>query len=109
MIAKKDRNIDVYKNAGAYMRLLKTAGTKALIEISKVLYAKDTDRLIKALNTIDEICSRAEYNMFRDYPDLSNEYIDVFYGDVSDIPRNDVDEEIINLAREKADELFKRD
>ena len=109
MIAKNDRNIDAYKNAGAYMRLLKTAGTKALIEISKVLYAKDTDRLIKALNTIDEICSRAEDNMFRDYPDLSNEYIDVFYGDVSDIPRNDVDEEIINLAREKANELFKRD
>lgn len=44
--------------------------------------------------------------MFRDYPQLSNEYIDVFYGNVESEPRNDVDKKVIEMAREAADGLF---
>lgn len=108
MIARNERKIDVYENAGAYMRLLKTVGTKAVVAISPVLHAKDTDKFLKALNTIDVICSKADSNMFSDYPDLDNEYIDIFYGDLSSDPKNGVDEKIITMAKERTVELFKR-
>lgn len=108
MITRNEREIDVYENAGAYMRLLKTVGTKAVVAISPVLHAKDTDKFLKALNSIDEICSKADSNMFSDHINLGNEYVDVFYGDLASEPRNDVDEKIITMAKESADELFKR-
>lgn len=108
MITRKERKIEVYENAGAYMRLLKTVGTKAAARISPVLHAKDTDKFLKALNIIDEICSKADANMFSDHINLGHEYVDVFYGDLAVEPRNDVDEKIIAMAKEKADELFKR-
>jgi len=108
MITRNERKIDVYENAGAYMRLFKTVGTKAVVAISPVLHAKDTDRLLKALNTIDGICSKADSNMFSDHINLGNEYVDVFYGDLASEQRNDVDEKIITMAKERAVELFKR-
>ena len=106
MINKNDRTMEVYRKAGAEMRLLKHLGTKTAVDVSKVLSAKDTDRLMRALNTIETVCSRAEDNMFRDYPELGNAYTDVFYGSVDMEPRNDVDREIIDLARTAANELF---
>lgn len=108
MITRNKRKIEIYENAGAYMRLLKTVGTKAVVSISPLLHAKDTDKLLKALKTIDEICSKADSNMFSDYPSLGHEYVDVFYGDFDLTPRNDIDEKIRSMAKERADELFKR-
>ena len=53
------------------------------------------------------MCSRADDNMFHDHPEISNEYMDVFYGAVSGKPRNAVDAEVIARAKETADGLFK--
>ena len=92
---------------GAKMRLFKTLGTKMTVEISRVLSASDTKKLMRALDKVDEICSRVEDNMFRDHPDLSDDYLDVFYGSTEMEPRNDVDRKVIELAREAADGLFK--
>ncbi len=50
---------------------------------------------------------KAEDNMFRDHPDLTDEYLDVFYGSTEMEPRNDVDRKVIAMAREAADGLFK--
>lgn len=41
----KDRTLDDYKKAGAWMRLLKTVLAETYVECSKVLKAKDTDSL----------------------------------------------------------------
>ena len=106
MIQKNRRIVDTYMKVGAKMRLFKTLGTKMTVEISRVLSASDTKKLMRALDKVDEICSRAEDNMFRDHPDLSDEYLDVFYGSTEMEPRNDVDRKVIELARETADELF---
>lgn len=108
MLAKKNRTIDEYKQAGAEMRLFKNLGVKLAVDISKVLSAQDQDMLCRALHRIDEVCSRAEDNMFRDFPELSNDYIDVFYGNVNNSPRNQVEAEQIARARQVADELFER-
>lgn len=109
MIYKKERTIDLYKEAGAEMRLFRILGDILAIHISRVLSASDSDKFMRALQRIDEVRSRAEDNMFHDHPDLSNEYLDVFYGNFSEKPRNTVDEEIRALAKEKTDELFKRE
>lgn len=106
MLAKKNRTIDEYKKAGAEMRLFKNLGTKLAVDISKVVSASDYEMLSRALHRIDEVCSRAEDNMFSDFPELGNEYIGVFYGNVGDQPRNHLDGEIINLAKQVSDELF---
>jgi hypothetical protein len=107
MLNKKERTLDVYKQAGAEMRLFKHLAAKLSVDISKVLSAGDTDMLLRALGKVDIICSRAEDNMFRDFPGLTSDHIDVFYGNVQDGPRNDVDAEMMARAKEAADELFK--
>ena len=89
------------------MRLYKTLGTRLAVDISGVLSAADQDKLLRALGKIDEVCSRAEDNMFHDHPELTNDYLDVFYGSTDDAPRNDVDEKVLDMAKEAADGLFK--
>lgn len=107
MNTKKDRTLEEYKRAGSEMRLFKTLGSKVTVDLSKVLSAADTDKLIRALSKIDEVCCRADDNLFRDYPEVGNEYTDVFYGSVGAAPRNALDAEMIERARVTADELFK--
>lgn len=108
MINKQERTVETYKQAGAAMRLTKSLINQLVVDISPVLLAKDQDRLLKAMNMIDEVSSHAEDNMFKDHPQLNNHYIDVFYGDVADEPRNEVDKKIIEIAKEVSDGLFKR-
>jgi len=106
MIQKNQRTMDVYENAGAAMRLLKTLGTKAAVDVSLVLSSADTDKLLRALRKIDEICSRAEDNMFADHPELSSEYTDVFYGASCNEPGGDVDSRMRERMRVIANELI---
>ncbi len=108
MIAKKNRIMDMYETAGADMRLLKTLGTKALMDTGSVLSSADCDKFIRALHTIEKICSHAEDNMFRDHPRLSSEYMDVFYGSSAAEPRNEVDERMHERMKGIVDELLPR-
>lgn len=90
------------------MRLLKCVAGKVLMDMSGVISSVDQDRFSRAIELIQQVGSNAEDNMFHDFPELSNDYIDVFYGEVDDEPRNEVDREQIELARKVADELFER-
>ena len=107
MLRRDERTLEIYMKAGAKMRLYKTLGAKLFTDISKVLSRQDQEILLKAMGRIDRICSRAEDNMFHDHPQLSNQYIDVFYGSTDGEPRNEVDKEIVEMAKEAADGLFK--
>ena len=106
MKKKTDRTMTMYVEAGAYMRLLSYIGAKAAVAMSKVLPAKDADRLMKLLQRIDEIRSKAEDQLFDDFPNIGNEGTDVFYGTLSAEPRNELDEEVIRMAKQKTMELF---
>ena len=108
MLVKSNRTIDEYKRAGAAIRLLRSVAGKALVDVSGVISSRDQDVLEKAINIIEDICSHAEDNMFHDFPELPNDFIDVFYGEVDDDPRNEVDRGQMELARKVADELFER-
>ena len=108
MLVKSNRTIDEYKRAGAAMRLLRSVAGQALVDVSGVINSRDQDVLERAINRFEEVCSHAEDKMFADFPRLPNDFIDVFYGEVDDDPRNEVDREQIELARKVADELFER-
>ena len=108
MLDKKDRTLELYKKAGAEIRLLKTLGGKLVEDMGGLLNSVDVDKLFKALDIISCISSKAEENMFRDHNALGRDYIDVFYGAIYIKPKNDVDKEIIEMARSVADELFER-
>ena len=57
----------------------------------------------------ENIKSRADDQMFRDYPDLGHEGTAVFYGTLSQEPDYRLDEAVIRMARKKAGELFERE
>ena len=107
MLNKKMRTVEKYMRAGAMMRLYKTLGAKLLTEISGVLSSANSHKMMRAMQRIGEVCSNAEENMFHDYPQLSDLYIDVFYGAIGKEQRNDVDRKITVLARKAADDLFR--
>ena len=86
MLGRKERTLDTYMKAGAAMRLYRTLGTRLVLDISKVLSASDQDMLLRLLIKIDRISSRAEDNMFRDYPELPDSYMDVFFGSTDGEP-----------------------
>lgn len=103
----QNRTLEDYKRAGAWMRLLKSVLTRTHIECSKVLRAHDADRFNTVETKVGILCSRAEDNMFNDFPKVSNDYLDAFYGVLDSTPfRNDVDKEQVELAEELIKELF---
>ncbi len=103
---ERKRTLEEYKEAGAWMRLLKSVLSKTEVACSKVTKARDYDKLASARSKIDIVCSRAEDNMFDDFPKLSNQHIDVFYG-APDVTTTDVDKEQTALMRKLVKELFK--
>ena len=107
MINKKERTIELYKLVGAEMRLFRTLGGNLAIHMSQVLLSTDTDKFMRVLQKIDEVRSRAEDNMFHDHPEVSNDYLNVFYGDLKHEPSTPVDAEVMAKAKEAADVLFK--
>ncbi len=106
MLIKKERTLARYMRAGALMRLYKTLGAKMLVCAGGVLSKSDSKKIMNVMEKIDAVCSNAEENMFRDHPGLPRDYIDVFYGSTAIEARNDVEREVLRIAREAADELF---
>lgn len=108
MRSKQARTMERYMKAGAEMRLLKSLSARLITDTGSILLKTQQDKLMRAMDKVRQLCSLAEENMFKDYPDLSKDYIDVFYGDVANEPRNEVDKKIIEMAREVSDGLFTR-
>ena len=105
MKRKDERTMEKYMKAGAEMRLFKTLGTRVFADVGNLIKASDRQKLTRALSIIDEICSNAENNMFRDHPQLTHEYTKVFYGATDNPPTNQVDEQILRLAKETSDAI----
>ena len=106
MKKKSDRPMEAYMKAGAEMRLLKALATRLICDLYPVVHASDVDKIRKAMEKIHKVCSDVEDNMFRDYPELSDQYLTVFYGALDGETRNEVDREVKALAKGIADELL---
>lgn len=103
---ERNRTLEDYKRAGAYMRLLKDLLSKTHVECSNVLTAQDYDQFNTAEKVLNRLSSRAEDNMFNDFPKLGGEYTSIFYGTIDANPIGDVDKEQMALAIKLIKELF---
>ena len=103
---KKERTMELYVEAGAYARLLSDVGAEAAVAMSKILPAKDADRLVYLLNKIDEIKCKVDDQLFSDFPQIGHDGTSVFYGTLSQETQGELDEKVIRTARQKAEELF---
>lgn len=106
MLSRQDRTVEKYMRAGAAMRLFKTAYSEVITSLSEVMPKQDYEKVMRAMYKVDQVCSDTEDRMFREHPDLDNEYIDVFYGDLKNDTRNDVDKKVVQMAHEMSDRLF---
>ena len=99
MVNKKARSLELYMKVGALMRLKKEIENLIVIEGSKILPADESHRFIKQFNTVDaHLCDVMEEQMFSDYPELSNEYLNVFYNGIECTKEFD---ELINLEAKR--------
>ncbi|MCH4027321.1 MAG: hypothetical protein LKE84_00220 [Lachnospiraceae bacterium] len=106
MQSRKDRTVERYMRAGAAMRLFKTVYGEVITTLSKVMPKQDVEKIVRAMDKVEQVCSDTEDRMFLEHPDLSNEYIDVFYGDVRNDTRTDVDRKVVKMAHEMTEQLF---
>lgn len=80
MSLKKDRTIDLYKEAGARAQFCKHVLNMTLTTMLNVLPAADADKMMRAVRKIEDVLSKTEDMMFKDHPEIGKEYLDVFYG-----------------------------
>ncbi len=108
MLRKEERTVDRYMKAGASVRLARAVIARMVEDIGGLVPAFEQERMMRTINRLEDVFSKAEDNMFRDHPRLSNEYLDVFYGSIGLAPRSDVDSIVMELAREEIDGLLTR-
>lgn len=103
---KKKRTLEKYRYVGAEMRLINELVIGLCKNAWGVASAVDNKKLDRALELISEVRSNIEDNMFRDFPELSDDYVNVFYGGLKRQPVNRVDAEQMALAERIANFYF---
>lgn len=106
MFSKKERTLEKYMEIGAQMRLCKCATVKALEALGGVLPKNDCKNIVKAMDLLSQVASKAEDRMFMDHPDVSDEYLNAFYGTLQGEPNSEVDQKVRELAKEYAEKIF---
>ena len=102
----KKRTLDDYKTAGAWMRICKHVLAKTNNACWSVLAASDRRIFTNAERKISALGSRAEDNMFVDFPELNSDAFDIFYGALDIEPRTDTDREQQYIMQELVIKLF---
>ena len=102
----RNRTIDDYKLAGAWMRLCKTVLAKTYTNCGAVLSKTDCQKFNTVTNKISSLCSKAEDNMFADFPHIGNDALDIFYGSASVPPRTETDADQVRLMRQLVIDMF---
>lgn len=103
---KRTRTIEDYKRAGAWMRLLKTVLAEAHVSCGDVMSKNDCVMFDTVTKKVNLICSRAEDNMFKDLPGISNDALDIFYGSADCSTRTDTDREQVRLMQDLIVNMF---
>lgn len=96
MVNKNERTVEKYLLAGAWMRLAKFVEAMAFDHISGLIpSAMQAANIRKVEKGNSQLSSDAENQMFTDFPLLSNDYLNVFYGSIDTHRYNSqVDKEI---------------
>ena len=104
---KKHATLEDYMALGADIRLLRALLIKMVS--NKMLLLSESSTLSRCLDMIDNFKGDQENKMLDAYPDLSNDYLRIFYGPVNREPEDEnVDKVVIELAKKTAEDLFKR-
>lgn len=106
MFSKKRRTMDVYKRIGSELRSCREILVLTVCALGGVLKADEWKKVERAITLLNEACDAAESRMFRDHPDIGNEYFAVFHGSLSGSPNSAIDEEIRGLAKDFVDGFF---
>lgn len=107
MLKNNEKAINVYKRLGAKLRLLKRIESDLEIEVRQVLPKNKCSSLSTIRKKIDKVCSDFDDQMFHDFPEIDNSYTHVFYGDIVNAPRCEVDKEVIEEAKRLCNGYFK--
>ena len=103
---KQKKTLEQYKDMGAKFRVFKTMACQLSVEAAQFLTTSQWQKLQKAVDTIGAYASPIEDKMFRDYPELTDEYVDVFYGATDNDTRNEVDADVLDRAKKFCNSLF---
>lgn len=106
MDKKENRTLDRYKRIAAEMSLFHNFGLDLVVTIRHVIPAAKLYKLQDAINNIDDVRSRTEDNMFKDIPDLNDDYLYIFYGFLSSTSTNHVKKEQVDLAEKILADIF---
>lgn len=100
---KKNANIEDYIALGADAKLLNAISRKIICNDSLLL--EETDKISKHIKAIEDILKKQENQMFTKWPQLTDDYLRVFYGSLKDV-RNPIDRQVADLAKQSAEQLF---
>ena len=107
---KNKKTLEQYKDMGAKFRVFKTMACQLSVDASQFLTSKQWAKRQKAVDSIGAYAAPIEDKMFRDYPELTNEYVDVFYGatdnETRNEARNEVDADVVDRAKKFCENLF---
>jgi hypothetical protein len=97
MTSKKEQSLEYYMQLGAEYRIVKSLMARLVVETSKSFTVNEKGKIKRALDYVNECCSKAEDNMYSVFPNLGHDYCCVFYGDYTVKSRNEVDEKMLAL------------
>lgn len=106
MSVEYDKSIEAYLRLGAEFRLFKSLEARIREDLGKITAPRYAVSLTRARHKYDQICSKMEDEMFYKHPELNDEYVQVFYGDVGNSPYDFRDRKMLELAKQIAIELF---
>ena len=102
-----ERTLEVYKDAGAKVRLMKAAAVEACVALGRVLTSSEMAKVRRAMDLLNDAVSAADSRMFNDHSEICGKgYARVFYGNLKDEDGTPLDKEIRRRAKEHADALF---
>lgn len=101
MKKKKDRELELYVRAGAAYQLSQEVFRMLCNEMTNVLPDSDVDEMAEPMDNLEKIIFRAEEKMYRQFPELSEDYVSVFNSFGDDwLPKSEVEEKIFQLEEE---------
>ncbi len=88
-------------------RLMHELSVRLLVKTASVTTANERRKIGAAMDRINQVRSDIEDRMLHEHPELSNDYLSVFYGSTVGDPRNPIDEEVLSLAAQQAEHLVR--
>lgn len=98
--------MDVYKNAGAAVRLFRAVTSRMIYDISPVINKREMDGLLIAIEQTETAIRHAHWRMTDDHKDLDDEGKNIFYGAINEKKENDLDGEMKEMIEALAKDIF---